>query len=41
MGIEFHGQAWSNPSDWIYFDTILDFDRLRKKLQINGQYSST
>jgi hypothetical protein len=25
------GQAWSNTSaDWIYFDTILDFDRLRK-----------
>jgi hypothetical protein len=41
-GINFiFGQAWSNTSaDWIYFDTILDFDRL-KKLQINGQYSST
>ncbi|MBN2596277.1 MAG: hypothetical protein JXR82_05785 [Marinifilaceae bacterium] len=28
--ITFFGQAWSNVSaDWIYFDTILDLDRLR------------
>jgi hypothetical protein len=33
--ISFFGQAWSNTSaDWIYFDTILDFDRLRKKFKL-------
>jgi hypothetical protein len=33
--ISFFGQAWSNTSaDWIYFDTILDFDRLRKNFKL-------
>lgn len=30
--ILFYGQAWSNQnSDWIYFDTVLDTNRLREK----------
>jgi alpha-N-acetylglucosamine transferase len=28
------GRGQSTSADWIYFDTILDFDRLRKKFKL-------
>jgi hypothetical protein len=34
--ITFFGQAWSNVSaDWIYFDTKLDLQRLKRKFSLN------
>jgi hypothetical protein len=34
--ITFFGQAWTKTSaDWIYFDVILDLDRLRKDFKLN------
>jgi len=34
--ITFYGQAWSkDPSDWIYFDTILDIDNLKKGFKLS------
>lgn len=33
--ITFFGQAWSNENaDWIYFDTQLNLDRLKKKFNL-------
>jgi accessory colonization factor AcfC len=33
--VTFFGQAWSNVSgDWIYFDTILNLKRLKRKFNL-------
>ena len=33
--ITYFGQAWTNASaDWIYFDTVLDFNNLKEKFKL-------
>lgn len=39
FGITFYGQAWTNTTaDWIYFDTVLDIDSLKKEFNLGDNF---